>query len=151
MQCRPTAAHSRPSVFKSLFYGGARSGGVARRIPTQPFPLAPPPLVPQRLSADDAGSRSGPGRRPDPEKSVPRRSEGVFTPPSVQGTVAFPGNLGGMNWSSGALRIFLFIVLLGWMSEEVLGFEPLSLRRKFCFEEAHRSFHTARVIFDRRA
>src|SRR6266566_1215429 len=30
------------------------------------------------------------------------RSEGIFTPPSVQGTVAFPGNLGGMNWSSGA-------------------------------------------------
>src|SRR6266566_187197 len=30
------------------------------------------------------------------------RSEGIFTPPSVQGTIAFPGNLGGMNWSSGA-------------------------------------------------
>jgi quinoprotein glucose dehydrogenase len=30
------------------------------------------------------------------------RSEGIFTPPSVQGIIAFPGNLGGMNWSSGA-------------------------------------------------
>jgi len=29
------------------------------------------------------------------------RSEGIFTPPSVEGTIAFPGNLGGMNWSSG--------------------------------------------------
>ena len=28
------------------------------------------------------------------------RSEGIFTPPSVEGTIAFPGNLGGMNWSS---------------------------------------------------
>jgi len=28
--------------------------------------------------------------------------EGIFTPPSVQGSIAFPGNLGGMNWSSGA-------------------------------------------------
>ena len=31
------------------------------------------------------------------------RSEGIFTPPSVEGTIAFPGNLGGMNWSSGAV------------------------------------------------
>jgi quinoprotein glucose dehydrogenase len=30
------------------------------------------------------------------------RSDGVYTPPSVQGTIAFPGNLGGMNWSGGA-------------------------------------------------
>src|SRR5215831_12653599 len=30
------------------------------------------------------------------------RSEGIYTPPSVQGTIAFPGNLGGMNWSGGA-------------------------------------------------
>src|SRR5262249_56888618 len=32
------------------------------------------------------------------------RAEGIFTPPSVQGTIAFPGNLGGMNWSSGAFE-----------------------------------------------
>ncbi len=27
------------------------------------------------------------------------RNEGIFTPPSVQGTLLVPGNLGGMNWS----------------------------------------------------
>jgi quinoprotein glucose dehydrogenase len=27
------------------------------------------------------------------------RNEGIFTPPSIQGTLAVPGNLGGMNWS----------------------------------------------------
>jgi quinoprotein glucose dehydrogenase len=27
------------------------------------------------------------------------RSEGVFTPPSVEGTLVVPGNIGGMNWS----------------------------------------------------
>ena len=27
------------------------------------------------------------------------RNEGIFTPPSVQGTLAVPGNMGGMNWS----------------------------------------------------
>jgi len=69
--------------------------------PTQPFPLAPPPLVPQRLAAEDAWGPTPGDRnacRTDMEKL---RSEGIFTPPSVEGTIAFPGNLGGMNWSSG--------------------------------------------------
>ncbi len=30
------------------------------------------------------------------------RYEGLFTPPSVQGTLEFPGNVGGANWGSGA-------------------------------------------------
>ena len=30
------------------------------------------------------------------------RYEGLFTPPSLQGTVVFPGNVGGANWGSGA-------------------------------------------------
>ncbi len=32
-----------------------------------------------------------------------RRYEGHFTPPSVQGTVQFPGNAGGFNWGSVAV------------------------------------------------
>ncbi len=70
--------------------------------PTQPFPLAPPPLVPQHLTAEDAWGPTPEDRdacRADMEKL---RSEGIFTPPSIAGTIAFPGNLGGMNWSSGA-------------------------------------------------
>jgi quinoprotein glucose dehydrogenase len=72
--------------------------------PTQPFPLAPPPLVPQRLTADDAWGLTRQDR--DACRATIRnlRSEGIFTPPSVQGTIAFPGNLGGMNWSSGAFE-----------------------------------------------
>jgi quinoprotein glucose dehydrogenase len=27
------------------------------------------------------------------------RNEGIYTPPSIQGTLAIPGNLGGMTWS----------------------------------------------------
>lgn len=30
------------------------------------------------------------------------RYEGLFTPPSVNGTLVFPGNVGGANWGSGA-------------------------------------------------
>jgi len=69
--------------------------------PTQPFPLAPPPLVPQRLSADDAWGPTPDDRNACRAAMEKLRSEGIFTPPSVQGTIAFPGNLGGMNWSSG--------------------------------------------------
>ena len=70
--------------------------------PTQPFPLLPPPLVPQRLTADDAWGMTQQGRDGCRAQMRNLRSEGIYTPPSVQGTIAFPGNLGGMNWSGGA-------------------------------------------------
>ena len=40
------------------------------------------------------------------------RYEGLFTPPSLQGTLLFPGNVGGANWGSGsydAQRGLLFV------------------------------------------
>jgi quinoprotein glucose dehydrogenase len=70
--------------------------------PTQPFPLLPPPLSPQRLTADDAFGLTPQDRDACRAQMKNLRSEGVYTPPSVQGTIAFPGNLGGMNWSGGA-------------------------------------------------
>jgi len=70
--------------------------------PTQPFPLSPPPLVPQRLSADDAWGPTPEDRNACRAAMEKLRSEGIFTPPSLGGIIAFPGNLGGMNWSSGA-------------------------------------------------
>jgi quinoprotein glucose dehydrogenase len=70
--------------------------------PTQPFPLAPPPLVPQHLTAEDAWGPTPEDREACRAQIEKLRSDGIFTPPSVQGTIAFPGNLSGMNWSSGA-------------------------------------------------
>jgi quinoprotein glucose dehydrogenase len=67
--------------------------------PTQPFPLAPPPLVPQHFSLDDAWAPSPADREACREAIRKLRNEGIFTPPGVQGTLAVPGNLGGMNWS----------------------------------------------------
>ncbi|HKU87682.1 MAG TPA: pyrroloquinoline quinone-dependent dehydrogenase [Casimicrobiaceae bacterium] len=69
---------------------------------TQPFPLAPPPLVPQRLSADDAWGATPQERDECRNKIGNLRSGGIFTPPSVAGSVLFPGSLGGMNWSGAA-------------------------------------------------
>jgi quinoprotein glucose dehydrogenase len=67
--------------------------------PTQPFPLAPPPLVPQQISVDDAWGPTEADREACRVAIQKLRNEGIFTPPSVQGTLAVPGNLGGMNWS----------------------------------------------------
>lgn len=67
--------------------------------PTQPVPLAPPPLVPQQVSLNDAWGPTPADREACREAMGKLRNEGIFTPPSLQGTLAVPGNLGGMNWS----------------------------------------------------
>jgi quinoprotein glucose dehydrogenase len=67
--------------------------------PTQPFPVAPPSLVPQKLSAD-AVFGTMPVDHNTCEKWISSfRNEGIFTPPSLQGTLVTPGNMGGMTWS----------------------------------------------------
>jgi quinoprotein glucose dehydrogenase len=67
--------------------------------PTQPFPLAPPALVPQKLSADDAYGITPADRDYCHERLKALRNDGLFTPPSLQGSLSEPGNVGGMNWS----------------------------------------------------
>ncbi|HKQ76367.1 MAG TPA: pyrroloquinoline quinone-dependent dehydrogenase [Blastocatellia bacterium] len=66
---------------------------------TQPFPTLPRPLVPHRLKAEDAWGLTDKDRDACREMIAPLRSEGIYTPPSLEGTVAIPGNAGGMNWS----------------------------------------------------
>jgi quinoprotein glucose dehydrogenase len=67
--------------------------------PTQPFPLTPPALVPQKLSAEDAWGITPADRDACREIIKSLRNDGLFTPPSLQGTLSVPGNVGGMNWS----------------------------------------------------
>lgn len=67
--------------------------------PTQPFPVAPPSLGPQQMAAEDAWGPTAAEREACRTAIAKLRNEGVFTPPSLQGTLAVPGNLGGMNWS----------------------------------------------------
>jgi quinoprotein glucose dehydrogenase len=70
--------------------------------PTQPFPSMPPALVPQHLTADDAWGPTPEDRNACHDKMEKLGPAEIFTPPSVQGIIAFPSNVGGMNWSSGA-------------------------------------------------
>lgn len=69
--------------------------------PTQPFP-AWDSMVPQRLTAADAWGATPDARSWCAQKIASLRDEGLFTPPSVRGTISFPGNVGGVNWGSAA-------------------------------------------------
>ena len=67
--------------------------------PTQPFPVLPAPLGIQGLSVADAW---GPTLADEEEarRRIGRyRSQGPFTPPSPEGSIMAPGNVGGINWS----------------------------------------------------
>jgi quinoprotein glucose dehydrogenase len=73
-----------------------------RTSPTQPFPTAPPPLVPHKLTAAEAWGLTPWDRKACREQLEKLRSEGIYTPPSLRGTVVYPGFAGGTNWGSAA-------------------------------------------------
>lgn len=70
-----------------------------RTHPTQPFPTKPPPLVPQRLTEDDLYAPSEEHLEECKEKLAELRNDGLFTPPSLDGSVLYPWTGGGANWS----------------------------------------------------
>ncbi len=71
--------------------------------PTQPFPLRPPPIVPQQLTARDAWGATSSEREWCRDRMRRLVSEGIFTPPSLEGSIVFPGNLGGAHWGGAAV------------------------------------------------
>jgi quinoprotein glucose dehydrogenase len=70
--------------------------------PTQPYSTGLPSLAPQKVTADDAWGITPEDREVCREKLKGLRNDGLFTPPSVQGSLVLPGNVGGMNWSGSA-------------------------------------------------
>jgi quinoprotein glucose dehydrogenase len=70
--------------------------------PTQPFPMLPPPIVPIKITADDAWGVLFFDRLYCHHRMAGLRAEGIFTPPSINGSMQIPSNGGGMNWSSAA-------------------------------------------------
>jgi quinoprotein glucose dehydrogenase len=68
---------------------------------TQPFP-AWSPMVPQRMTANDVWGSTPDARSWCAARLESLRDDGLFTPPSVRGSVSFPGNVGGVNWGSAA-------------------------------------------------
>jgi quinoprotein glucose dehydrogenase len=71
--------------------------------PTQPFPTHVPALLPQQLSAADIFKPfPGPGSSACEQQLSGLRNEGLFTPPSTQGTLLYPMTGGGVNWGGAA-------------------------------------------------
>src|SRR5882757_168132 len=68
--------------------------------PTQPFSTIN--LVPEGVSASDAWGPTAEDLKWCQDKIKSLRAQGMFTPPSLQGTAVFPGNVGGVNWGSAA-------------------------------------------------
>jgi quinoprotein glucose dehydrogenase len=66
--------------------------------PTQPFPVLPSPLGLQKMSPEDAWGPTEADRQSCWEQLKGLRSAGAFTPPSFEGTLAMPGNIGGLHW-----------------------------------------------------
>jgi len=69
--------------------------------PTQPFPVKPPPLMKTTLSPDDAWGLTFWDEARCRELIASARHGALFTPPSTEGWIMFPGTAGGMNWGGG--------------------------------------------------
>ena len=59
-------------------------------------------VVPEALRAEDAWGSTEKDRAWCREQIAAARSDGIFTPPSLRGSVVFPGSVGGVNWGSSA-------------------------------------------------
>ncbi len=66
--------------------------------PTQPFPLKRAPVSSQKMTADDAFGIDDADRNWCRAEIGKLRTGSIFTPPSLQGTLLLPGNIGGQNW-----------------------------------------------------
>jgi len=78
--------------------------------PTQPASTIS--LVPEKLSVEDAWGKDDKEKQWCAEQIKAARSGDIFTPPSLQGTLVFPSNVGGVNWGSAAYdpqRHLLFV------------------------------------------
>lgn len=121
-----------PVEERAVPQGGAEGEQLS---PTQPFPTHVPPLLPQRISSDDVF-----GLIPFWESEVCRkqvaaaRNDGLYTPPSTQGTVVYPMTGGGVNWGGAAFdpvnqilyanttRLIHIVTLIP--RDKTQGFEP---------------------------
>lgn len=68
--------------------------------PTQPFPVTPSLVSHAAVTPQDAWGLTFIDRGKCRDLIGKYRSEGIFTPPSLRGTIMSPGYAGGVNWGS---------------------------------------------------
>ncbi len=70
--------------------------------PTQPFSSLPPLVSHAPVTPDDAHGMTFWDRGACRDQIAALHSEGIFTPPSLKGSIERPGYAGGANWGGGA-------------------------------------------------
>ena len=73
-----------------------------RAAATQPFPTKPPPFAKQGFDEGEVIAFTPKLREEALARVREYRMGGLFTPPSLEGTIANPGILGGANWGGAA-------------------------------------------------
>ncbi len=71
--------------------------------PTQPFTSRTPPLSPHRFTAADAWGPTDADRASCAAQLAGLRGGSIFTPPSREGTITMPSNIGGAHWGGVAV------------------------------------------------
>lgn len=67
--------------------------------PTQPFPTTLPSVAPQAIRPEQAFGLSDADRAACTAALKELTGSSIFSPPSLKGVLAVPGNVGGINWS----------------------------------------------------
>jgi quinoprotein glucose dehydrogenase len=92
---RDTGVPVIPVVERKVPQGGAPGEQLS---PTQPFPIAPAPLAASHIVPDDAFGLTFWDRGKCRDMIAAARHDGLFTPPSTQGSIIYPFTGGGTNW-----------------------------------------------------
>jgi quinoprotein glucose dehydrogenase len=92
---RETGKPVIPVVEKKVPQGAAPGDHLS---PTQPFPIAPKPLAASHITPDMAFGLTFWDRGKCRAAIAAARNQGMFTPPSTQGSIVYPFTGGGSNW-----------------------------------------------------
>ena len=89
--------------------------------PTQPFPLKPPPLARNSMSAPDLSTLSPESSKFCADLLRKYPNEGPYTPFLLHGSTVFPSTMGGGNWGGVAFDPHLHFVFVNTSSFGSIG------------------------------
>jgi len=115
---------------------------------TQPFPTKPAPLTPTYLDPEDVFGFTFWDRGYCKKATQDLRNEGLYTPPSLQGSVHYPSAIGGANWGGPAIDPSRNILIANTMN---LSSTIVMIPREKCDEVVNNSKKQASGEYTARA
>jgi quinoprotein glucose dehydrogenase len=110
--------------------------------------VKPPPLTSQRITQADVFDATPEHREACLKRLAKLRNDGIFTPPSLRGTLEHPATGGGANWSGGAfdpVRRLLFVPVNN-LAMEIRLVPSGWIRRLFSSDPGER-YHSEHALF----